>query len=245
MAVVALVGRPNVGKSTLFNRLIGERRAIVSEQPGLTRDRIYGAVEWRGSAFTVVDTAGLDRVAKESPDGDLPGNTQAQARVALEQADVICFLCDAKAGLTASDLEVADVLRRSRQPVILVSNKHEGRDDRLFTHEFLSLGLGDPVEISALSGVGTGDLLDRILNQLPEGAGVGSNDAEESGDLLRCAIVGRPNVGKSSLLNVLLGQDRSLVSTVSLASIASTIDNGLVASRSNTAIVCGLPSSKS
>jgi GTP-binding protein len=215
LAVVALVGRPNVGKSTLFNRLIGERRAIVSEQPGLTRDRIYGAVEWRGSAFTVVDTAGLDRVAKESPDGDLPGNTQAQARVALEQADLICFLCDAKAGLTASDLEVADVLRRSRQPVILVSNKHEGRDDRLFTHEFLSLGLGDPVEISALSGVGTGDLLDRILNQLPEGAGVGSNDAEGSGDLLRCAIVGRPNVGKSSLLNVLLGQDRSLVSTVS------------------------------
>lgn len=212
MAVVALVGRPNVGKSTLFNRLIGERRAIVSEQPGLTRDRIYGTVEWRGRGFTVVDTAGLDRVARDSPEGDLPVNTQAQAKVALDQADVICFLGDAKAGLTASDLEVADILRRARQPVIMVSNKHEGRDDRLLTHEFVSLGLGSPVEISALSGVGTGDLLDRILEELPATA-LGAA-AEVGSELLRCAIVGRPNVGKSSLLNAVLGQDRSLVSTV-------------------------------
>ena len=212
MAVVALVGRPNVGKSTLFNRLIGERRAIVSEQPGLTRDRIYGTVEWRGREFTVVDTAGLDRVAKDSPEGDLPGNTQAQAQVALQQADVICFLGDAKAGLTASDLEVADILRRAHQPVIMVSNKHEGRDDRLLSHEFLALGLGSPVEISALSGVGTGDLLDRILERLPTTALGAAADVES--ELLRCAIVGRPNVGKSSLLNVVLGQDRSLVSTV-------------------------------
>ncbi|MHB1575648.1 MAG: ribosome biogenesis GTPase Der [Candidatus Dormibacteria bacterium] len=210
--LVALVGRPNVGKSTLFNRLIGERRAIVSEQPGLTRDRIYGTVEWRGTAFTAIDTAGLDRVAKEGPEGDLPANTQQQARVALDEANVICLVLDARAGMTAADLEVADILRRARQPVVVVANKSEAREDRLLVHEFLALGMGDPVEISALSGAGTGDLLDRIVAALPPPA---ESVAEpETTNLLRCAIVGRPNVGKSSLLNAVLGQDRSLVSTV-------------------------------
>ncbi len=213
-AVVALVGRPNVGKSTLFNRLIGERRAIVSEQPGLTRDRIYGTAEWRGVAFTVVDTAGLDRVAKEDPEGDLPGNTQAQAMMALTQADVICFVLDARAGLTTGDLEVADILRRARQPVLVVANKHEGREDRLLTAEFLEMGFGDPVEISALSGGGTGDLLDRVVTLLPAPADTRVSPTTDNADLLRCAIVGRPNVGKSSILNAVLGQDRSLVSTV-------------------------------
>ncbi|MHB1638311.1 MAG: ribosome biogenesis GTPase Der [Candidatus Dormibacteria bacterium] len=210
--VVALVGRPNVGKSTLFNRLIGERRAIVSEQPGLTRDRIYGTVEWRGATFTAIDTAGLDRVAKAGPEGDLPTNTQRQARVALDQADVICLVLDSRAGLTTGDLEVADVLRRARQPVVVVANKSEGREDRLLIHEFMELGMGDPIEISALSGSGTGDLLDRIVAALP--APSEAVEEPDSGELLRCAIVGRPNVGKSSLLNTVLGQDRSLVSTV-------------------------------
>ena len=209
--IVALVGRPNVGKSTLFNRLTGERRAIVSDQPGLTRDRIYGDVEWRGRAFTVVDTAGLERVIKGTAHGDLPANTRAWAWVALREADVICFVCDAKAGLTATDHDVAEELRRASQPVILVSNKYEGREDRLWGHEFLELGLGEPVPISALSGSGSGDLLDQIVNRLPpaeDSAGaVGS-------PVLRCAIVGRPNVGKSSLLNGILGEERSLVSTV-------------------------------
>lgn len=209
--IVALVGRPNVGKSTLFNRLTGERRAIVSDQPGLTRDRIYGDVEWRGRAFTVVDTAGLERVIKGSADGDLPANTQAQARVALREADVICFVCDAKSGLTATDLDVAEELRRARQPVILVSNKYEGREDRLLGHEFLELGLGDPVPMSALSGSGSGDLLDRIVDRLPPAQ---DSEPEPGSVVLRCAIVGRPNVGKSSLLNGILGEDRALVSTV-------------------------------
>lgn len=211
VGVVALVGRPNVGKSTLFNRLAGGRRAIVSDQPGLTRDRIYGRVEWRGRAFTVVDTAGLDRVLKESLQGDLPANTQAQARVALREADLICFVCDARAGLTAVDHEVAEELRRARQPVLLVSNKHEGREDRLLGHEFLELGLGDPVPISALSGTGTGELLDQIVSRLPE---AGESDPEVGPAVLRVAIVGRPNVGKSSLLNGIVGEERALVSTV-------------------------------
>ena len=209
--IVALVGRPNVGKSTLFNRLTGERRAIVSDQPGLTRDRIYGDVEWAGRAFTVVDTAGLDRVLKSSPDGDLPANTQAQARVALRESDVICFVGDAKAGLTAIDREVAEELRRASQPVILVSNKYEGREDRLLGHEFLELGLGDPIRVSALSGSGTGELLDQIVALLPPAR---PPEAEPGSLVLRCAIVGRPNVGKSSLLNGILGEERALVSTV-------------------------------
>ncbi len=207
--MVALVGRPNVGKSTLFNRLVGERRAIVSDQPGLTRDRIYGEVEWAGFAFTVIDTAGLDRVVRGAPD-DLGANTQAQARLALAEADLICFLCDAQAGLTAADREVADELRRARQPVLLVANKHEGRDDRLFGHELLELGLGDPLAVSAISGVGTGDLLDAVAERLPPPQPPPSTEPEA----LRVAIVGRQNVGKSSLLNAILGQERALVSSV-------------------------------
>ncbi|MGH7758856.1 MAG: ribosome biogenesis GTPase Der [Candidatus Dormibacteria bacterium] len=207
---MALVGRPNVGKSTLFNRLTGARRAIVSEQPGLTRDRIYGEVQWRGRAFTVVDTAGLERVARGGD--DLAANTQAQARVALAQADLICLVCDLKDGLTRSDRELADDLRRSRLPVILVGNKSEGKQDRLFGHELLELGLGQPLPVSAFHGDGVGDLLDEIERRLPP-ASAPPDSPDPS--LLRCAIVGRPNVGKSSLLNRILGDERALVSTVS------------------------------
>ncbi|MDA8395753.1 MAG: ribosome biogenesis GTPase Der [Candidatus Dormibacteraeota bacterium] len=211
LPLVALVGRPNVGKSTLFNRLTGQRRAIVSPQPGLTRDRIYGRVEWGGRTFGLVDTAGLDRVVRDGPELDLPANTQAQAQAAIEQADVICLLIDQREGITAADLEVVDQLRRAPQPVLLVANKSEGRPDSLELNDLYRLGLGDPVPVSAISGVGTGDLLDLLLARLP----LAAEEEAPQGEMVRCAIVGRPNVGKSSILNSLLGQDRSLVSAVS------------------------------
>ena len=211
LPLVALVGRPNVGKSTLFNRLTGQRRAIVSPQPGLTRDRIYGRVEWGGRTFGLVDTAGLDRVVRDGPELDLPANTQAQAQAAIDQADLICLLIDQREGITAADLEVVDQLRRAPQPVLLVANKSEGRQDSLEVNDLYRLGLGDPVPVSAISGVGTGDLLDLLLARLPMAA---EEEAEQAA-MVRCAIVGRPNVGKSSILNSLLGQDRSLVSAVS------------------------------
>ncbi|MHB1941132.1 MAG: ribosome biogenesis GTPase Der [Candidatus Dormibacteria bacterium] len=211
LPLVALVGRPNVGKSTLFNRLTGQRRAIVSPQPGLTRDRIYGRVEWGGRTFGLVDTAGLDRVVRDGPELDLPANTQAQAQAAIEQADVICLLIDQREGITAADLEVVDQLRRAPQPVLLIANKSEGRGDSLELNDLYRLGLGDPIPVSAISGVGTGDLLDLLLARLP----AATEEEEPQGEVVRCAIVGRPNVGKSSILNAILGQERSLVSAVS------------------------------
>ena len=211
LPLVALVGRPNVGKSTLFNRLTGQRRAIVSPQPGLTRDRIYGRVEWGGRTFGLVDTAGLDRVVRDGPELDLPANTQAQAQAAIEQADVICLLIDQREGITAADLEVVDQLRRAPQPVLLIANKSEGRGDSLELNDLYRLGLGDPIPVSAISGVGTGDLLDLLLARLP----AATEEEEPQAEVVRCAIVGRPNVGKSSILNAILGQERSLVSAVS------------------------------
>ena len=211
LPLVALVGRPNVGKSTLFNRLTGQRRAIVSPQPGLTRDRIYGRVEWGGRTFGLVDTAGLDRGVRDGPDVDLPANTQAQAQAAIEQADVICLLIDQREGITAADLEVVDHLRRAAQPVLLVANKSEGSAGSLELNDLYRLGLGDPIPVSAISGVGTGDLLDVLLARLPPVV----EEEEPPGEVVRCAIVGRPNVGKSSILNAILGQERSLVSAVS------------------------------
>lgn len=211
LPLVALVGRPNVGKSTLFNRLTGQRRAIVSPQPGLTRDRIYGRVEWGGRTFGLVDTAGLDRVVWDGPELDLPANTQAQAQAAIEQADVICLLIDQREGITAADLEVVDQLRRAPQPVLLIANKSEGRGDSLELNDLYRLGLGDPIPVSAISGVGTGDLLDLLLARLP----AATEEEEPQAEVVRCAIVGRPNVGKSSILNAILGQERSLVSAVS------------------------------
>jgi GTPase len=201
--IVALVGRPNVGKSTLFNRLIGEHRAVVHEQPGTTRDRLYGTVEWRDREFTVVDTGGI---GLEAGQGDLLADVRLQADEAIREADVIVFVLDAGAGLTSADLEVADHLRRSDKPLILAANKAENLRRQQDAAEFYALGLGEPIAVSALHGEGTGDLLDAIVDWFPK-----TKPAEEDADAVAIAIVGRPNVGKSSLLNALVGAPRSIV----------------------------------
>ncbi len=221
--VVALVGRPNVGKSTLFNRLTGTRTAIVEDIPGTTRDRIYGQSDWNGVGFIVVDTGGLeapneiterkDRRPEHEPLGAdsarFVGHIQNQARVAMEEADAILFVVDGKEGLTAADEDVADVLRQATNPVFLVVNKTESPERRLNAVEFWNLGLGEPYTVSAYHGDGTGDLLDELVKVLPD---YPAEDEED--DSIGIAIVGRPNVGKSSLLNSLLGRDRAIVSDI-------------------------------
>ncbi len=202
--IVALVGRPNVGKSTLFNRLIGERFAIVEDVPGTTRDRIYGESEWNGVAFTVVDTGGL-LVGADEP---LIRQVRTQAEAAIREADVIVFLVDVKQGLTVADEDVAHLLRQSDKPVILAVNKADSQQRRLQATEFWALGLGEPMPISALHGTGTGDLLDKVV------AAFSPQEEAEKEDRIRIAIVGRPNVGKSSLLNQLLGRERAIVHEV-------------------------------
>jgi len=202
--VVAIVGRPNVGKSTLFNRLIGERRAIVEETPGVTRDRLYGTFDWRGREFVVVDTGGIVIDA----DDPVVRQTRAQAELAMEEADLIVFLTDASEGLTPLDEQVAELLRKSTKPVLLVANKVEGRVREQTAAEFYALGLGDVLPISAVHGYGVANLLDAIVETLPEAP----EKEEEEEDAIRVAIVGRPNVGKSSLLNAILGEERVIVS---------------------------------
>ena len=203
LGAVAVVGFPNVGKSTLVNRLTATREAVVFETPGVTRDRKDVVCEWAGKRFILVDTGGVD-IADESP---LTKQVAEQARRAVEEADLVVFVVDAKAGVTPGDEEVADILRRSGKPVIVVANKIDDprRDDEAL--EFHRLGLGDPVPISALHGHGTGDLLDLVVEGLP---GVGP--AEVDGDAIRVAVLGRPNVGKSSLVNAILGEERVIVS---------------------------------
>jgi GTP-binding protein len=210
--IVAIVGRPNVGKSTLFNRLTGQRQAIVDETAGLTRDRLYGVAEWRGRRFTLVDTAGLDPALVPDDPGiaELTRGTQQQARLAIEEADVCIFMVDVRAGVTGLDEDVARILRPGGKPVILAGNKADSSADPYYSHELYRLGLGEPRLISALSGTDTGDLLDEVLERLPAPDGA----AEERVDELRVAIIGRPNVGKSSLLNYLVGEERALVSSV-------------------------------
>jgi GTPase len=208
--IVAIVGRPNVGKSTLFNRLVGERRAIVEDEPGTTRDRVYGTTDWGGVEFTLVDTGGLQddqEVATESH-SQIARHTREQAHAAIEEADVIVFMVDARSGINAGDHEVAGMLRRADKPTILAANKADSSTRRDGTYEFYELGLGDPIAISSYHGSGTGDLLDRIVEALPE------MEEEEEPEGPAIAIVGRPNVGKSRLLNALLGQERSIVSDV-------------------------------
>jgi GTP-binding protein len=208
--IVAIVGRPNVGKSTLFNRLIGERRAIVEDEPGTTRDRVYGTSDWGGVEFTIIDTGGLqdDQELIGEPTDVLARHTRDQAHAAIAEADVIVFMVDGKAGMNAGDHEVAEILRRADKPTILVANKAESADRRDGVYEFYELGLGDPLAISSYHGTGTGDLLDRIVEALP----AAEEDEEIEGPAI--AIVGRPNVGKSRLLNALIGQERSIVSDI-------------------------------
>lgn len=208
--LVAIVGRPNTGKSTLFNRLVGERRAIVEDLPGTTRDRIYAEASWGGVTFDVVDTGGLlsEQEIERASAAEIAQATQEQAELAIEQADVIVFMVDGQAGVTAGDHEVADLIRRAKRPVLLAVNKAEARNIQDAAVEFYELGLGDPYPISALHGTGVGDLLDAIIAHLPE-----TTEAERE-EVPSIAIVGRPNVGKSALLNALLGQSRQIVSSI-------------------------------
>ena len=201
---MAIVGRPNVGKSTLFNRLIGWRKAIVDAQSGLTRDRLYGVAEWRGREFTVVDTAGLDL---DGAKDESRAAIEAQTQIAIDQAQVILLLLDVRQGLTALDRDIARLLRRSGRRVIVAANKADTPSERHFAHELLELGFDEPSLVSAQHGVAVGDLLDRVVAELPP---ADEEPAEETAD--RLAIMGRPNVGKSSLLNALLGDERALVS---------------------------------
>ena len=215
--VIAIVGRPNVGKSTLFNKLIGEQRAVMHDVPGTTRDRLYGTTDWGGREMTVVDTGGIGvetEVLTGPGDparwGSLPlSHILAQAQEAMEEADVILFLLDALNGLSGADQEVADLLRRSKKPIVIGANKAEGKRGTQNVVEMYELGLGEPIPFSAIHGTGTGDLLDAIVDQLPPGAEMEEVEAD-----LSVAIVGRPNVGKSSLLNRLLGRERAIVSPI-------------------------------
>jgi GTPase len=203
LGTVAVVGFPNVGKSTLVNRLTGSRQAVVHETPGVTRDRKELVCEWAGQRFLLVDTGGVD-VADPSP---LTQQVAEQARRAIAEADLVLFVVDSRAGVTPGDEELAAILRHSRKPIFLIANKIDepGREAEAF--EFHRLGLGDPIPISSIHGHGTGDLLDAIVARLP-----GSGPAEAGEDAIRVAILGRPNVGKSSLLNALLGEERVIVS---------------------------------
>jgi GTP-binding protein len=210
--IVAIVGRPNVGKSTLFNKLVGERRAIVEDEPGTTRDRLYGEAEWHGREFTIVDTAGIlpgEEDEATASMAEIVRATRAQAQLAIDEADAILFLVDVKQGITAADEEVAEMLRQTSKPVILGANKADSLERVQNAVEFWNLGLGEPIALSAYHGTGTGDLLDVLYEALPP--------FEEDPDeeyMLKIAIVGRPNVGKSSLLNRLLGTERVVVSDV-------------------------------
>jgi GTP-binding protein len=200
--VVALVGRPNVGKSALFNRMLGGRKALVEEIAGTTRDRLYGDVEWREREFRLVDTGGL--LLDESP--PYSALIRRQVEIAIEEAQVILFVVDAKEGLTAADLDVADVLRRTAKPVLLLANKAESRSRREAAVQFYELGLGEPIPVSAHHGQGVADVMDMVVEMAP------ASPAVEAAEALAIAIVGRPNVGKSMLLNAILGEDRVIVS---------------------------------
>jgi GTPase len=213
LPLVAIVGRPNVGKSALFNRILGERRAIVDPLAGLTRDRLYAESEWHGRRFVIVDTAGLvlGKDRDEIPaQRELRRRMEEQSRLAIDEADLVLFVLDVREGPTAIDHDIAQLLRRSRRPVLVVANKTDGRGREGLAAEFYELGLGDPWAISALHGTGSGDLLDAVVERLPP------PQPEVVDDQLaaRVAILGRPNVGKSSLVNAVAGDERSLVTAV-------------------------------
>ena len=203
--LVAIVGRPNVGKSTLFNRLTQTRHAIVCDVAGPTRDRQYGKCEWCGKEFSVVDTGGW----VVNSDDVFEDAIRQQVLIATEEADLVLFLVDVQTGVTDLDMDVAEILRRTKLPVILVSNKTDNTNQQFYAAEFYSLGLGDPFCISAATGSGTGDLLDEVLNRLPEKT---KDDIDEN--IPRFAVVGRPNAGKSSLINAFIGEDRNIVTDI-------------------------------
>ena len=205
MSLVAIVGRPNVGKSTLFNRLVGNRQAIVDSTAGTTRDRHYGKTDWNGREFSIIDTGGYS----VNSDDIFEDEIRKQVMLAIEEADVILFMVEVGTGGTDLDMMMAEVLRRAKKRTILVCNKVDNYDLIYSSNDFYSLGLGDPFCISSMSGSGTGDLMDEILKHLPEDC-----EAEEFDDLPRITIVGRPNVGKSSLTNALLGTDRNIVTNI-------------------------------
>ena len=205
MSLVAIVGRPNVGKSTLFNRLVGHRQAIVDETAGTTRDRHYGKTDWNGKEFSIIDTGGY----AVNTDDIFEDDIRRQVMLAIDEADLILFMVEVKTGVTDLDMMMADVLRRSGKKSIVVCNKVDNYDLIYQSHEFYSLGLGDIFCISSMSGSGTGDLMDEILKNLPD-----DTKAEEFDDLPRITIVGRPNVGKSSLTNALLGEERNIVTNI-------------------------------
>ena len=202
--LIAIVGRPNVGKSMLFNKLVGQRLSIVEDTPGVTRDRLYAEAEWRNRKFDLVDTGGIE----PSADSQILAFMRQQAEIAIQHATVILFVCDIKTGLTASDQEVANMLLRSRKPVVLAVNK---MDQVGITnpdiYEFYNLGLGDPIAVSAVHGHGTGDLLDACMEYFPP-----EDEEEEEDDVIKVAVIGKPNVGKSSLVNRILGEQRVIVS---------------------------------
>ena len=204
--LVAIVGRPNVGKSMLFNKLVGKRLSIVEDTPGVTRDRLYAEAEWCGRTFDIVDTGGIE----PGTDSEILTFMRKQAEIAIQNATVIIFLCDIKTGLTASDQEVANMLLRSRKPVVLAVNKMDqvGATNPDI-YEFYNLGLGDPIAVSAVHGHGTGDLLDACLQYFPE-----EEEDDTPDDVVKVAVIGKPNVGKSSLINRILGEERVIVSNM-------------------------------
>lgn len=205
--IIAIVGRPNVGKSTLFNKLIGERRAIIEDTPGVTRDRIYGEGEWCGKSFVVIDTGGIEPKTNDI----ILKQMRLQAEIAIDTADVIIFMCDVRAGLVADDREIAVMLKKSGKPIVVAVNKADSVGAVPFEfYEFYELGFDkDPIAISSTHGSGTGDLLDAVLAELPADAGTAEED-----DSIKVAVIGKPNAGKSSLINKLLGEERLIVSNI-------------------------------
>ena len=205
--VIAIVGRPNVGKSTLFNKLIGERRAIVEDTPGVTRDRLYGETEWNGKSLVVIDTGGIE----PKTDDIILAQMRLQAEIAIESADVICFVCDVHTGVTANDREIAVMLKKSGKPIVPVINKCDRVGNLPYEfYEFYELGFDcDPVPVSSVHGTGTGDMLDAVLDALPE-----MEDVEEEESGIKVAVIGKPNAGKSSLINRIVGEKRLIVSNI-------------------------------